>query len=157
LVIKIKPVKKVFLENDSAFFKVTFINKTDSIITISKHPSIYAFDYVDMFPQYHSEDIYTFLLKQNNRTFYKPCFLSFSDDNWYEQDHRKQDSVLHEEKIPISVDGSVTLLLDLFPFKGLMSSGKYYARIAFFLNNERPYMLIKSNWAKFVFKNNNEK
>jgi len=157
LVIKIMPVKKVFLENDTAFFKITFKNKTDSIITISKHPSLYAFDNFDMYPSCHSEDIYTFILKQNKRHIYKPYLFSISDDNWYEPDHRKQDSILHEEKISISVGGSLTLQLDLFPFKGFMSTGKYYARIAFFLNNERPYILIKSNWTNFIFEKSNEK
>jgi hypothetical protein len=157
LVIQIKPVKEVFSSNDSAFFKIIFINNTDSVIHISKHPSLYVNDYYDMYPTYHGKDIYTFILRQNKKHVYKPYLFSISVDNWYEPDYKRQDSILHEEKIPIEIGGSATLLLDLFPYKPYMSSGKYKARIAFFLNNERPFILIKSNWTKFVFEKNHEK
>jgi len=161
LLVKIVPVKKVFLENDSAFFKVTFTNNTDSVIHISKFPIVCYSDYFDMYPDNHDKDIYTFLLKQSKKQVYNPFLFSITDEIYGDLGEMiekwTKDSILREEKIPINKGGSITLLIDLFPLKSSFPSGKYKARIAFFLNNERPFILIKSNWAKFVFEKNHEK
>jgi len=162
--ITILPVRKVYLENDSAFFKVILMNKTDSVVYISKLPWAYCYDYFDAYPTAHDEEIYTFLLKKNKKHVYRPYFFSISmedeyigpidslnDINKHNYEKKVREISIHEEKIPINPDASVEFLINLFPFKSDMSPGEYKARIAFFLTNKRPYILVKSNWVKFSF------
>lgn len=153
LKIQISPINRVFSEMDSALFKVTFINNTDSVLHIIKYPRLCVNRFFDMYPTYHNEDIYTFILKKHNNKGYSPYDFYWSDPIGVNENYVNTtglDSNLREQKISIEPGSSATLLLDLIPLKSLMPSGVYKARIAFFLNNERPFVLIKSNWTKFI-------
>jgi len=162
--IKLSPAKKVFFENDTANFKVTVINNSDSVITISRCPSAYCYDYFDAYPIDHKEDIYTFLLKKSDNNVYKPFFFSVAmeDENFpvgYLGDNDKSEHqnkanriLMHNEKISIKPGDYYIFLIDLFSFKQEMPLGDYKARIGFFITNKRPYILVKSNWVKFSFK-----
>ncbi len=165
LIIDIKPMKKIFGKCDSAFFMITFINKSDSVIQIPKFPIIHINDYsLENKSSSISTDIYIDLLKLNKKNIYEPYKWFIEIDVLQPNEISAQldlDSIKSINKnkikafkekplISLKKNEKVKLILNLIPYKNYMDMGKYKARIYFIAVNFKYCNNIYSSWAKFI-------